>query len=676
MINKALLSLAGLSVGDGFGQSLYGPETKNLILNRELPAAPWYWTDDTQMAISVVEELKLRDWIDQDYLARRMAWRYNTDSGRGYGPGTRRTLERIANGEYFRSVAGLFPNGGSFGSGGPARSIPIGGFYDGSPSKAAREARLVSAITHLHPEGLAGSEAVAAAASIAAKDNHFTGTAFLKEVSRFVSNSQVRDGILRAINIPPNELQKAILELGTDNPFTVMSTVPFALWCAAHHLNDFEGALWSAASGLNPRDTICAMVGGIVALSCERIPQEWLKRCEPLPDSLPSVYQENINPPHVSTLETDDTGSQTSVNFDSLTGTPNLLNLLNWANNLYNTKTEVPFSLISFQLIPLWEINKLFGRTAGDEMLLHTGKLLSDLSSCPVYRTGGDRFVVVVNDPARALTLAQTLSKATIIPDRKPSRAAVIHFFETKTATPGHVLACLYAAMGDRHFKENDGSPREFSADAIRLMDDYPWAARDLADQILNLGKAVREAVELSQTDSISQLPNMRAAQNALETLLNNARKRGEPLALLLIDGDNLRRYNEVSYEAGDKAIWLLGNTMKEMLRESDFIARWRTGDEFLILLPNTDKEGALQIGQRLCASVELASADWLFRSSISVGISLYPDHGPTMQDLLHAAEQGMDAAKSHGKSQALIAQSELNKPKGYSPDQERIPNS
>jgi diguanylate cyclase (GGDEF)-like protein len=661
-LTKAVLSLMGLSIGDGFGQILYAPEATNSIQKRLLPPGPWFWTDDTHMAISVVEELKVRGWIDQDYLARRMSWRFMTDLRRGYGIGTRQTLERISNGEYFRNVANLVP-GGSFGSAGAARAVPLGGFYEGFPGKAAREARLVSAITHLHPESLAGAEAVAAAACLAVMGNtHSNGSSFLKEVAKFVSESQVKENIIHAVTIPSDDMEQAVHMFRRDESPTVMSVVPFALWCAAHHMGRFEDALWWAASGLNPRDTVCAIVGGIVALSCQSIPTEWVKRCEPLPNSLSVEFQDKEIQQQQPIIRNDidkklqSTENVPSVSMDSLTGIPNLFALLKWSDNLNKSEVQSPFSLIAIQLITLWDINISAGRTAGDELLRDTAQLLSSLSSSPVYRTGGDKFIVVVNNSSIAISLAQNLAQAVHNPHLRTNRVAVIHFNGSKEETdPGHVLACLYTCLTDRFFQDNDGSPRELSALDIRSMADYPWVARDLADQIMNMGKAVTESMKLAQTDSISQLPNMRAAMQALETLMDHARRSEKPLALLLIDGDNLRKYNEISYEAGDKAIWLLGNTMKGLLRETDFIARWRTGDEFLVLLPNTNSEEAVQIGQRLCAEVKQASRDWLFRSSISMGIALFPDNGPTIQDLLHAAEQGLDEAKSSGKNRAVL---------------------
>jgi hypothetical protein len=87
-LGRARLSLDGLSVGDAFGERFFGPsgEVLKRISRRELPDAPWTYTDDTEMALSIVEILEERGGIDQDVLAARFAGRMRFN--RNYGQGT------------------------------------------------------------------------------------------------------------------------------------------------------------------------------------------------------------------------------------------------------------------------------------------------------------------------------------------------------------------------------------------------------------------------------------------------------------------------------------------------------------------------------------------------------------------------------------------------------------
>jgi len=137
-------------------------------------------------------------------------------------------------------------------------------------------------VTHAHPEGQAGAMAVAVAASLAGMPTLASGADFLLEVLFYVPDSVTRQGIEWATGIPEDELYKAIRELGTGYNVSAQDTVPFCLWVAAHHLENYEQALWTTIQGMGDCDTTCAIVGGIVALSAEELPKDWMKRREPL----------------------------------------------------------------------------------------------------------------------------------------------------------------------------------------------------------------------------------------------------------------------------------------------------------------------------------------------------------------------------------------------------------
>jgi ADP-ribosylglycohydrolase len=74
---------------------------------------------------------------------------------------------------------------------------------------------------------------------------------------------------------------------------TAQDTVPFVLWSAACHLNDYEEALWATVSGLGDRDTTCAMVGGVVVMHAgvRNIPRAWLDCQEPIPRHMLKHYE-------------------------------------------------------------------------------------------------------------------------------------------------------------------------------------------------------------------------------------------------------------------------------------------------------------------------------------------------------------------------------------------------
>lgn len=281
-LTNALRSLDGLSVGDAFGELffLYDIDPKRASLD-DLPPGPWSWTDDTHMALSIVEVLGTYGHIDQDALAQAFARRFLRDPYRGYGSGAKRLLRQIAAGADWREIAPRLFGIGSYGNGAAMRVAPIGGYFYEDLRRAAEEARLSAMITHAHPEGQAGAIAVAVAAAIAANTPHPTGRDFLQEVLPYVPESLTRRRIRYAMDIPPDALEEAAARLGTGYEVSAQDTVPFCLWSAAHHLDNFEEALWWTVRGGGDCDTTCAIVGGIVALATE-IPALWLQRREPL----------------------------------------------------------------------------------------------------------------------------------------------------------------------------------------------------------------------------------------------------------------------------------------------------------------------------------------------------------------------------------------------------------
>src|SRR5262245_61205160 len=122
---RAKLSLEGLSVGDAFGERFFGPTRaiRARLESRDLPPPPWRYTDDTVMALGIVEVLERAGRIDPDDLARTFGRRYAAAPGRGYGRGVRDTLEAIAMGTPWKVASSrAFDGKGSMGNGGAMRA--------------------------------------------------------------------------------------------------------------------------------------------------------------------------------------------------------------------------------------------------------------------------------------------------------------------------------------------------------------------------------------------------------------------------------------------------------------------------------------------------------------------------------------------------------------------------
>ena len=277
---RALRSLDGLSVGDAFGDRFFtSPQTVEMMIEaRALPAGPWLFTDDTVMAISVVDVLAELSAIDRDLLASLFAARYRFDPGRKYGGTAHGILINISDGmPWAEAAAAAWEGQGSMGNGGAMRAAPIGAYFCEDLGEVVRHARYSAEVTHAHPEGQAGAIAVALAAAFVARGGERPEELF-ELVLAHTPAGETRGGISKASRLPLDyDVRTAVAALGNGTQVISQDTVPFALWCAARHLGDYEEALWTTVSGLGDRDTTCAIVGGIVGLHRDaRIPTEWL----------------------------------------------------------------------------------------------------------------------------------------------------------------------------------------------------------------------------------------------------------------------------------------------------------------------------------------------------------------------------------------------------------------
>jgi len=277
----------GSGAPEGTGRCFFHAP-RECIAERRLPDGPWRWTDDTAMAVSIVEELVQGDSIDEDRLARRFAMRFAEEPGRGYGGGASRLLARYAEGGDWRRLAPQLFDGGSWGNGAAMRVAPVGAWFAGDPDRAADQGERSARVTHAHPEGRAGARAVAAAAALRAAAGASEGDELLRAVLPRVPGGETRDAIERALHLPDDDPERAASasDLGTGQRMAAFDTVPWCLWVVAHHGHAYEDALWITVGGGGDVDTTGAIVGGIVGAGAP-VPPDWLERREPLPEPSP-----------------------------------------------------------------------------------------------------------------------------------------------------------------------------------------------------------------------------------------------------------------------------------------------------------------------------------------------------------------------------------------------------
>src|SRR5438105_10150935 len=138
---------------------------------------------------------------------------------------------------------------------------------------------------------------------------------------------------------------------------------------------------------------------------------------------------------------------------------------------------------------------------------------------------------------------------------------------------------------------------------------------------------------------------------------IDRARRFNSGMAVLMIDIDQFKRLNDdFGHLLGDEVLRQVSSMFHGQVRKIDVVCRYG-GEEFAILLSQTNPQHALAVAEKLRRSVEL----WQFPGvprpvTISAGTAIYPDHGSTRDELVKAADAGMYAAKQAGRNQACLA--------------------
>ncbi|KKK05614.1 ADP-ribosylglycohydrolase family protein [Micromonospora sp. HK10] len=285
-------ALTGLSVGDALGSRFFVPGGAVAPWPDALPPGPWPWSDDTEMACSVLGVLAAHGRMEPDALALALAAHY--DPARRYGAGAVELLELIRAGTPWPvAAAAAFDGQGSYGNGAAMRVAPLGAWHADSVRRAADQARASAEVTHAHPEGIAGAVAVAAAASLAARarldgDRPEPARLLAAVAGALDPAGEVHRGIRRATALLGRPAVEVAAAVGNGSRITAQDTVPFTLWVAATLLHDYPAAIRACVEAGGDVDTTAAIAGGVVAAytgvgTPGGVPEGWLAAREPLP---------------------------------------------------------------------------------------------------------------------------------------------------------------------------------------------------------------------------------------------------------------------------------------------------------------------------------------------------------------------------------------------------------
>ena len=164
---------------------------------------------------------------------------------------------------------------------------------------------------------------------------------------------------------------------------------------------------------------------------------------------------------------------------------------------------------------------------------------------------------------------------------------------------------------------------------------------------------------ELSTTDGLTRLFNRRYLDETLDTELSRATRYGMNLSIMMFDVDHFKLFNDNhGHDQGDRVLQTIGLLMKNTCRDTDVPCRYG-GEEFLIILPNTDKDGAMILAERLRHEVEITAVDGL-HVTISIGVASYPNQEFKAYDkFIEAADKALYVGKEAGRNCVFFAQAE-----------------
>jgi diguanylate cyclase (GGDEF)-like protein len=169
--------------------------------------------------------------------------------------------------------------------------------------------------------------------------------------------------------------------------------------------------------------------------------------------------------------------------------------------------------------------------------------------------------------------------------------------------------------------------------------------------------RAREEALRLSRFDSLTGLLSRAFMISTVEREIPRAARTGRGFALLMFDMDGLKAANDrFGHEAGDRLIQAVADSLRNDIRAADVPARY-AGDEFVVLLPETDLAGALHVAEKIRADLSRLAVPHngaFIRTTASIGLVTYPEDGRSWSELIRRADVAMYEAKRRGRDQIV----------------------
>ena len=177
-------------------------------------------------------------------------------------------------------------------------------------------------------------------------------------------------------------------------------------------------------------------------------------------------------------------------------------------------------------------------------------------------------------------------------------------------------------------------------------------ARRIIKVKEIELEAILVQADEVSHTDALTYLPNRRRVITHLQKEVHRAERYGTPLSISMMDIDHFKNINDTyGHTVGDVVLLQLANMVREGIRESDMVGRYG-GEEFLIVLPNTELKRATELAGRLCKIIREKDIEIVGKVhiTVSIGVAEYKHGEENWQKFLSRADMALYKAKNAGR--------------------------
>ena len=247
-----------------------------------------------------------------------------------------------------------------------------------------------------------------------------------------------------------------------------------------------------------------------------------------------------------------------------------------------------------------------------------------------------------------------------------PSEQTVYSYTQTARRQKTGILSPMTASLEDAANLASLEVPivyRNQAIGSLSIVDDTPGRVWESEEVLILKTVSAQLAVAISHarlfrqmqtqaiTDSLTGLYNHRYFQESLEREIKIADRHHNPVSLILLDLDYLKRINDThGHRTGDEVLSIVSRVLKENVREIDICARYG-GEEFVILLPQCSRDDAIKTAERLRAAIASTPVEKVGQITASIGVASYPVTAQSKEELIDMADQAMYMAKAAGRN-------------------------